>query len=69
MFLLNSRMGPFTAPPRGGPLLPKLRGYCAEFLNEISLARLSIFYYPTCVGFSTVTHLLARSFSWQRSID
>ena len=42
VFLLNSRMGPFTVPPRGGPLLPKLRGYCAEFLNEVSLARLGI---------------------------
>ena len=28
--------------PRG-PLLPKLRGYVAEFLNEVSLARLGIF--------------------------
>ena len=35
-------MGPFTAPPLGGPLLPKLRGYFAEFLNEVSLARLGI---------------------------
>ena len=26
-----------------GPLLPKLRGQCAEFLNEVSLARLGIF--------------------------
>ncbi len=42
VFLLNSRMGPFTVPPRGGPLLPKLRGYFAEFLNEVSLARLGI---------------------------
>ena len=27
----------------GGPLLPKLRGYVAEFLNEVYLARLGIF--------------------------
>lgn len=27
----------------GGPLLPKLRGYVAEFLNEVSLARLGVF--------------------------
>ena len=26
----------------GGPLLPKLRGYFAEFLNEVSLARLGM---------------------------
>src|SRR5947208_7258185 len=32
------------------PLLPKLRGQIAEFLNEVSLTRLSIFYSPTCVG-------------------
>ena len=31
VFLLNSRMGPFTVPPRGGPLLPKLRGYLGTF--------------------------------------
>ena len=32
------------------PLLPKLRGYFAEFLNDRSFARLSIFYPSTCVG-------------------
>ncbi len=31
-------------------LLPKLRCQFAEFLNESSSARLSIFYPPTCVG-------------------
>ena len=40
----------------GGPLLPKLRGYVAEFLNEVSLARLGILYHPTCVGFGTDGH-------------
>ena len=34
----------------GAPLLPKLRGYFAEFLREVSLARLSLFDSPTCVG-------------------
>jgi hypothetical protein len=33
------------------PLLPKLRGLFAEFLNEGSPVRLSIFYLSTCVGF------------------
>ena len=33
------------------PLLPKLRGYFAEFLNEGYLAHLSILYLTTCVGF------------------
>ncbi len=32
------------------PLLPKLRGQFAEFLNQGSLDRLGILYLPTCVG-------------------
>ncbi len=32
------------------PLLPKLRGYFAEFLNNSSSARLRILSSPTCVG-------------------
>lgn len=32
------------------PLLPKLRGHFAEFLNHDSLERLSILYLITCVG-------------------
>ena len=60
MFLVNSRLGHFTAASsrssREGfhaneaPLLPKLRGHFAEFLNEGSLARLRILTLPTCVG-------------------
>jgi len=34
----------------GAPLLPKLRGHFAEFLNHDSLERLSILYLITCVG-------------------
>ena len=34
----------------GAFLLPKLRNYFAEFLNQSSLARLSILYLSTCVG-------------------
>ncbi len=34
-----------------GPLLPKLRGHFAEFLQHRSLKRLSILYLSTCVGF------------------
>ena len=41
---------------RRAPLLPKLRGHFAEFLNEGSLERLRILTLPTCVSFSTVTH-------------
>lgn len=33
------------------PLLPKLRGQFAEFLNYDYLARLSILYLTTCVGY------------------
>ena len=32
------------------PLLPKLRGQFAEFLQHRSLKRLSMLYLPTCVG-------------------
>ena len=60
MFLVNSRLGLFTATPScyirvglyttGVPLLPKLRGDFAEFLSESYLAHLSILYQPTCGG-------------------
>ena len=60
MFLINSRLDLFTAAPsrsnrkdhhdNGAPLLPKLRGKFAEFLNEGSHLRLRIFSPPTCVG-------------------
>ena len=36
---------------RRGPLIPKLRGQFAEFLQHRSLKRLGILYLPTCVGF------------------
>ena len=61
MFLVNSRLNLFTAAlsgfpreevhPTGAPLIPKLRGDFAEFLNEGYLAHLSIFYLSTCVGY------------------
>ena len=34
----------------GVPLLPKLRGHFAEFLNHSSLVRLGVLYLTTCVG-------------------
>ena len=46
-------------------LIPKLRMHFAEFLNEGFLAHLRILSLPTCVGFSTGTLHLVRSFSWQ----
>ncbi len=53
MFLVNSRLSPLTATPSrhvgvspthaaGAPLLPKLRGQFAEFLNGGSLVHLGV---------------------------
>ena len=60
MFLLNSRLGLFTAAFFGlnrkdyylikAPLIPKLRGHFAEFLQQSSLKRLSLLNLSTCVG-------------------
>ena len=73
MFLVNSRLGRFTAAPSsytreglhstGASLLPKLRDHFAEFLNEGSSDRLGILYLPTCVGLGTGTTHLPRRFS------
>ena len=63
MFLVNSRLDLFTAARVShlAPLLPKLRGQFAEFLNQSSLERLRILSSPTCVSFSTVpTHVISR---------
>ena len=58
--MLNSRLDLFTAAPsrspckmvhaNGAPLLPKLRGHFAEFLNPSYLERLRLLASPTCVG-------------------
>ena len=60
VFLVNSRLGLVSAAPSGfgrevlhpteAPLLPKLRGHFAEFLNQGSLDRLGILCLSTCVG-------------------
>jgi hypothetical protein len=59
VFLLNSRLGRFTATRAGfsakptpalAPLLPKLRGQYAEFLDHVSLVHLRLLASPTCVG-------------------
>ena len=54
----------------GAPLLPKLRGYFAEFLSQCSLKRLRVFLPPTCVGlrYGRVCNSL-RGFSWQHGIN
>ena len=47
------------------PLIPKLRGQFAEFLNQRFPERLRLRASPTCVSFSTVNLALTfRSFSW-----
>ena len=44
-------LGPILCGPiSGAPLIPKLRGHFAEFLNNSSLAGLRILSSPTCVG-------------------
>lgn len=53
------------------PLLPKLRGYFAEFLRESCLAPLGILYLPTCVGFRYRYPLVVgrSNFSWEYGIN
>jgi hypothetical protein len=46
-FSSSGRKGP---SPKKAPLLPKLRGQFAEFLNQGYLDRLGILYLSTCVG-------------------
>ena len=51
------------------PLLPKLRGQFAEFLNHSSPDRLSILYLTTCVGLGVrAIYALTRGFSRQHRI-
>ena len=51
MFLLNSCLSLFSAAlHKRAPLLPKLRGHFAEFLNNASPAGLRILSSSTCVG-------------------
>ena len=64
--MINSRFPLVSAAPIpshqhvvlkvGAPLLPKLRGHFAEFLNHDSLDRLSILYLTTCVGLGYGPH-------------
>ena len=55
-------LGPLCCPRRGrsatGPLLPKIRGHFAEFLNERSPARLRLLASPTCGGLGTACRRL-----------
>ena len=56
MFLLNSRMGPFTAPPGIALEDPFFRSYGAMLPSSLTrfLSRALVSLYPpTCVGFGT----------------
>jgi hypothetical protein len=67
VFLVNSRLALVSAAssdsarealhPTEAPLLPKLRGQFAEFLNQSSPDRLRILYVPTCVGLGYGHHV------------
>jgi hypothetical protein len=80
VFLVNSRYSHFSAALLSSiskllhltraPLLPKLRGQLAEFLNEDSLKRLRILSSPTCVGLR-YNHQISslRGFSWWHGLN
>ena len=51
-------------PPSWAPLLPKLRGHFAEFLNNASPAGLRILSSSTCVGLRYGYDIHNSSFSW-----
>ena len=52
------------------PLLPKLRGNFAEFLNQSYLTRLRILTLPTCVGLRYGHQQYSlRGFSWKQRIN
>ena len=54
----------------GAHLLPKLRCYFAEFLNQSSLKRLGILYLPTCVRLRYGRQYeCIRGFSWKHGIN
>ena len=72
--MINSRLGLVSAAINAyhakvstyqAPLIPKLRGYFAEFLNHDSLDRLGILYLSTCVGLG-YGRLMTRSRSFSR---
>ena len=69
VFLLNSRLGHFTAASlllEEAPLLPKLQGNFAEFLSRGSSERLRIFSSPICVDLRYgLFKPSLRGFSWE----
>ena len=55
--------------PKEAPLLPKLRGQFAEFLNRDSLVALACSASLPVSVYGTGTYDLPRGFSWQRGVD
>ena len=64
MFLLNSCLSLFSAAHFWAPLIPKLRGHFAEFLNNASSVGLRILSSSTCVGLRYGYHIRYSGFSW-----
>ena len=65
MFLLNSCLSLFSAASLlEAPLLPKLRGHFAEFLNNASPVGLRILSSSTCVGLRYGYDMIYSGFSW-----
>ena len=67
MFLVNSCLGLFTAASFEAPLIPKLRGQFAEFLNNPSPVGLRILSSSTCVGLRYGHLSILHSFSRHRA--
>ena len=67
MFLLNSCLSLFSAACFQAPLLPKLRGHFAEFLNNASSVGLRILSSSTCVGLRYGYSMNDSGFSWHRA--
>ena len=67
MFLVNSRLGLFSAACFQAPLIPKLRGHFAEFLNNPSPVGLRILSSSTCVGLRYGHLSIPHTFSRHRA--
>ncbi len=61
--MINSRLGHFTAASFEAPLIPKLRGQLAEFLDNPSPDGLRILSSSTCVGLRYGRLSIPQSFS------
>ena len=67
MFLVNSCLGLFSAASFEAPLIPKLRGQLAEFLNNPSPVGLRILSSSTCVGLRYGHLSIPHTFSRHRA--